>query len=768
MFFGTFRSIRLRYLICTASCALAAVGSISATEPRSSIARVAWNESRLVGFPDAPAPFKTSAIYPAIRLNNPLGVSSLPGTRDLLVHVHRGGYGGPASLMRFNQDDLRPTLEEFLTIDEIIYGVAFHPNFHNNGWMYVGCNGNSDALKQKCTKVLRFTVDSSEDYRCDLDSRVTVIEWPSNGHNGGDLVFGKDGMLYVSAGDGTSDSDANLAGQDLSTLPGSMLRINVDVTESDQQYSVPKDNPFINLANARPEIWAYGLRNPWRISLDTRTGDLWAGINGQDLWETAQVVRRGENYGWSITEGSHDFQPGRARGPTPIVLPTIEHPHSEARSLTGGHVYYGQKHKRLWGHYLYGDYATGMIWAAKYNDGKVDSHFVVARTSLQITGFGIGHDNELIIVDYGGGLHELVPNDQRASKEFPRLLSETGIYSSTERHQVHPGLIPYEVNSPLWSDGAMKERFIGLPGTQSIDFNATKSWDFPDGTVLVKTFSLPLAGRAGGEKSPPFFTRIETRLMTRQQGEWFGYSYRWNEEQTDAVLVESEGLDECFTVVNATGTQSNREQTWHYPSRSECMVCHSRASNFVLGLSAEQTNKQIMRGSEAIEQLEWFRTMGLFRASANTEGDNEHVALAFQFPKSLNDLPRLADPASDRESLENRVRSYLHSNCANCHVKEGGGNSKIILAASRSLEKTGLVGVIPMHDKFGLAEARLITPGDPQNSVLLERLKRRGKGQMPPLASNVIDHAAVRLVEAWIRSLPESLGDEAVESLNHP
>lgn len=175
-----------------------------------------------------------------------------------------------------------------------------------------------------------------------------------------------------------------------------------------------------------------------------------------------------------------------------------------------------------------------------------------------------------------------------------------------------------------------------------------------------------------------------------------------------------------------------------------------------------------MRGSEAIEQLEWFRTMGLFRASANTEGDNEHVALAFQFPKSLNDLPRLADPASDSESLENRVRSYLHSNCANCHVKEGGGNSKIILAASRSLEKTGLVGVIPMHDKFGLAEARLITPGDPQNSVLLERLKRRGKGQMPPLASNVIDHAAVRLVEAWIRSLPESLGDEAVESLNHP
>ena len=178
-------------------------------------------------------------------------------------------------------------------------------------------------------------------------------------------------MLYVSAGDGTSDSDAKHAGQDLSTLPGSTLRIDVDRPSQGRLYGIPMDNPFLGFEGARPEIWAYGLRNPWRISFDRLTGDLWAGINGQDLWETVQVVRRGENYGWSITEGSHPFQSQRKRGPTPIVEPTIEHPHSEARSITGGHVYSGLKFPSLRGHYIYGDYSTGTLWAAKYRDEKL-------------------------------------------------------------------------------------------------------------------------------------------------------------------------------------------------------------------------------------------------------------------------------------------------------------------------------------------------------------------------------------------------------------
>ena len=730
---------------------------VSAIEPSTSPKRVAWDQSRVHGFPDTPPAFQVRQLYPSLELNNPLAVSALPGTRDLLIHAHKGGYGGPGSLLRFNQDDATPNLEEFLTIDEIIYGVAFDPDFKKNGFMYVGCNGQSKVLNKICTKVLRYHLDPRENYRCDPESRHVVIEWASNGHNGGDLVFGKDQMLYVSAGDGTSDSDANHAGQDLSTLPGSMLRIDVSDGDSGQLYSVPRDNPFLDVPDARPEIWAYGLRNPWRITTDAVTGDLWAGINGQDLWETAQVVRRGENYGWSITEGSHPFQPQRERGPTPIVKPTIEHPHSEARSLTGGHVYYGSKHDALKGHYVYGDYATGMIWAAKYLNGNVVSHRVVARTTLQISGFGVDHDGELIIVDYGGGLYQLAQNTRKVSTNFPRLLSQTGIYTSVESHKVHPGLIPYQVNSPLWSDGAVKERFIGIPGTETIAFRSGKSWDFPDGTVLVKTFSLPMPELSDGTPRKTSLKRVETRLMTRQEGEWFGYSYRWNEDQSDAILVDSQGRDEPLVVASTGEKEPWRKQTWHYPSRSECMVCHSRASNFVLGLSVEQTNLILCPDETPIEQLEYFRQVGLFHAETEPTGK----AGGFQFPSPIEELPRLANPASRHETLEDRVRSYLHSNCANCHVKEGGGNAKINLSYRQTLAKTGLLNVAPLHDRFGKTDAKLISPQRPDESILLERLNRRGPGQMPPLATNLVDSTAVKMIEQWIKELPTE--DSAAE-----
>ena len=726
--------------------------------------RVLWTESRVVGFPDPPPPFEVRQLFTHLDIQKPMSVTALPGTKDLLVHVHKGGYGGPGRLLRFTPESESSELTEFLVLKDIIYGVAFHPDFEQNGLMYVGCNGRSDALEQKCTRVLRFHVARTAPFECDPDSQTTIIEWPSNGHNGGDLVFGHDGMLYVSAGDGTSDSDANHAGQDLTTLPGSMLRIDVDHSTGDKPYSVPSDNPFLDTKDARPEIWAYGLRNPWRISLDSKTGDLWAGINGQDLWETVQVVRRGENYGWSITEGSHPFQPNRRRGPTPIVPPTIEHPHSEARSLTGGHVYYGKVHPSLHGHYVYGDYSTGMIWAAKYDGSSVVSHFLVARTSLQIAGFGIDHDGELLIADHGSGLYRLVPSQQKQSNDFPRLLSQSGVYESTADNSIHPGLIPYSLNSPLWSDGAVKERFIGLPGDKTVEFQTAKSWDFPDGAVLVKTFSLPVAdgfaarrGRPGAEG----LTRIETRLLTRQRGQWHGYSYEWNEEQTDAVLVDASGRDREIEVRVPDPDGGLRRQTWHYPSRAECMVCHSRAENFVLGLSVQQTNLNVTINGETMPQLERFKQLGLFHGAApkgDDETTNTRENTPFTFPSSVHEMPRLPDPADTTQPLEARVRSYLHSNCANCHVKEGGGNSKITLAFDSPLEKTAIVNVGPVHDSFDLPDAKLIKPSDPLASVLLHRIRHRGRGQMPPLATSVVDRNAVEMITQWITKMPSVEG----------
>ncbi len=718
--------------------------------------RTLWHDSRVQGFPDPPPPYQVVRAYHHADAQNVLSVSALPGTQDLLLHVHQGGYAGPGRLLRFSWDKATEPPTEFLTLPEIIYGVAFHPNFETNGLMYVGCNGRSEALDTTCTRVLRYHVSRTAPYECEIDSKALMIEWPSNGHNGGDLVFGHDGMLYVSAGDGTSDSDAKHAGQDLTTLTGSMLRIDVDRPSEEKLYSVPDDNPFLQLPDARAEIWAYGLRNPWRISLDARTGDLWAGINGQDQWETAQVVRRGENYGWSITEGSHPFQPNRKRGPTPIVPPTLEHPHSEARSLTGGHVYYGEKFPALRGHYIYGDYSTGMVWAAKYEEGEVRSHFVVARSSLQISGFGIDHDGELLIADYGSGLYRLELNASTQATNFPRRLSETGIFQSTAEHKLHPGMIAYAVNSPLWSDGAAKERFIGLPGDSKIGFKANGSWDFPDGTVLVKTFSLPLAQTTSALKQG----RIETRLMVRQDGQWFGYSYAWNAEQTDAMLVESAGKHDEFILAGNNGTQS--KQAWYFPSRSDCMVCHSRAANFVLGLSVLQMNRNVSHGNQEVSQLAYLQRLGVFElaVSANKASSGQATRATenheFELPAAVAQMPRLPDPTDESSPLELRARAYLHANCAHCHINAGGGNSQIDLAFGTTLDKTKLVDERPLHDHFGIEEARLLAPGHPQRSLLLKRLEVRGRGQMPPLASSMIDPHGVQLLREWIATMEPS------------
>jgi len=730
--------------------------------------RVPWTESRVVGFPDPPPPFEVRQVFTHLDIQKPMNVTALPGTNDLLVHVHKGGYGGPGRLLRFSPEIETSELKEFLVLNNIIYGVTFHPNFEQNGYMYVGCNGRSEALEKKCTRVLRFHVARTPPFECDPDSQTTVIEWPSNGHNGGDLVFGLDGMLYVSAGDGTSDSDANHAGQDLTTLPGSMLRIDVDHPTKVSPYSAPSDNPFLDAKDARPEIWAYGLRNPWRISVDKKTGDLWAGINGQDLWETAQVVRRGENYGWSITEGSHPFQPSRRRGPTPIEPPTIEHPHSEARSLTGGHVYDGTVHPSIRGHYVYGDYSTGMIWAAKYDGTTVVSHFLVARTILQIAGFGIDHDGELLIADHGSGLYRLVPSQHKHSNDFPRLLSQTGVYKSTADNSLHPGLIPYAVNSPLWSDAAVKQRFIGLPGDKTVEFQTGKSWDFPDGTVLVKTFSLPVSGGVSEPRVQPNddgLKRIETRLMTRMAGEWYGYSYEWNTEQTDAVLVDTDGKDREIDVRDRDADGGWRRQKWHYPSRAECMVCHSRAANFVLGLSVQQTNMNVTSNGETLPQLQRFKQLGLFHSTA-AKGTQETAAAnensLFTFPSPVHEMPKLTNPADTTKPLETRVRSYLHSNCANCHVKAGGGNSNITLAFDPPLDKTNMVNAVPAHGFFDLPDAKLIKPSDPMASVLLHRIRHRGRGQMPPLATSVVDKNAVKMISEWITKMPPVKGTATV------
>ena len=673
-------------------------------------------------------------------LNQPVYIEPEPGTDQLLV-IELGG-----KIRRFKDDPEAENAEFLIDTGRETYGLTFHPNYVENGYLYVVSNGPiGGKVTETRNYISRFTVDRQPPYNCDPNSELILLEWLSNNHNGGDLAFGPDGYLYIPAGDGAMDSDTNLTGlpgsydrdpkgQDLSNLPATIMRIDVDQPEAGRPYSIPSDNPFVHIEGARPEIWVYGIRNPWRITFDRKTGHLWAGNVGQDRWEMIHLVRRGDNYGWSLYEGSHPFFLNREQGPTPIVKPTIEHPHSEARSITGGVVYYGSKFPELRGAYIYGDYATGKIWALHHDGQKLIWHREIADTTLQIVSFGIDHNDEMLIVDLARGIYQL-EREPESTEKFPTRLSETGIFTSVKAHQTDPGLIPYSVNAPLWADGAHVERFIALPGDSQIEMPAANGigWNFPNGTALIQTFALDL--EVG---NPISRHRIETRLLTRQQGEWVGYAYIWNDDQTDATLVDAAGIDRIFTIQDSSAPDGSREQSWHYPSREECMGCHSRAANYVLGLTTLQINKVHSYGAVSDNQLRTLNHIGVFKKP---------------LPKPPGEYPKLANPYNLKEPLEARARSYLHAACANCHVHTGGGNARIVLDFTTDLDKTYSVDFRPQHDTYGIPNAMLIAPGDPERSILYQRVARQGKGQMPPLATSQQDLQAAQLLYDWISQM---------------
>jgi uncharacterized repeat protein (TIGR03806 family) len=587
---------------------------------------------------------------------------------------------------------------------------------------------------------VRYTVDRQPPHRIDPASKLVIIEWPSGGHNGGDLDFGNDGMLFVSSGDGSGGSDPPMTGQRIDDLLGGVLRIDVDHPDPGRHYSVPPDNPFVDRPGARPEIWAYGLRNPWRLSYDRVSGQLWVGNNGQDLWEQIYLIQKGANYGWSVTEGSNIFQAQRQPGPDPISPPTAEHHHSEARSLTGGRVYRGMRLTDLVGVYLYGDWSTGRVWGIKHDGHRVVWHRELVDTPFNITGFGTDHAGELYVIDHAGGFYRLESTTEadRPTQPFPTRLSETGLFASVAEHRPHPAALPFEVAAPQWADGASMARFAALPGLERIEqksqHNAGGAWTLPNGSVLVETLSLDLAG--AGKPVP---RRVETRLMVRQQGEWTGYSYRWNAQQTDAELVPSAGDAADLEAPDPAEPTGRRDLVWRFPSRAECLVCHSRAAGFVLGFSPLQLDRDHDYSGVVDNQLRTLEHIGVFQGT---------------LPPRREDRRRLVNPYDARAPLEARVRSYLHVNCSSCHVQEGGGNAHMQLDLATSLQGMRLIGEEPLHARFDIPDARLVAPGSPERSVLYQRVTRRGTGQMPPLGTTEVDRQAAALIGEWIRSLP--------------
>jgi glucose/arabinose dehydrogenase len=286
-----------------------------------------------------------------------------------------------------------------------LLGLAFPPDFPAESWCVVNYTSRDGT-----SIISRFTVQGDTAQR-DSEEVLLRLPQPYANHNGGMLVFGPDGYLYAGFGDGGSGGDPHGNGQDLGTLLGKLLRIDARKA-GNGPYAIPPENPFVSKAGAKPEIWAYGLRNPWRFSFDRKTGDLWIGDVGQDTYEEIDFQPAssagGEDYGWNLYEGAHTYPGGQPVTSAPgMVLPVVEYDHSAGESVTGGYVYRGTRQKALAGTYLYADFASGRIWGLQRTGTGVENRELL-DTDLLISSFGEDDDGELYLTDLNGGLYRVV------------------------------------------------------------------------------------------------------------------------------------------------------------------------------------------------------------------------------------------------------------------------------------------------------------------------------------------------------------------------
>lgn len=351
--------------------------------------------------------YEVEAAFPNLMFVHPVDLQNAGDGSNRLFVVEQAG-----RILVFPNSSTVLAAEIFLDIqnrvsdaggEEGLLGLAFHPEYEINGSFYV----NYVAPNPRRTVISQFTVDPTDPDRGDPTTELILLEFdqPFSNHNGGQLSFGPDGYLYIATGDGGSGGDPLNNGQSLTTLLGKILRI--DVNPGSGLYIIPPDNPFAG-TSFREEIYAYGLRNPWRFSFDPMTGWLWAGDVGQDAWEEVDIIESGGNYGWRVMEGNHCFQPSIGCDETGLIPPVWEYGHASGESVTGGFVYRGTANPGLTAAYIYGDYVSGSIWALTYGGIQSPSNTLLSQTSLSISSFGIDEEGELYICDYEGGIYNLL------------------------------------------------------------------------------------------------------------------------------------------------------------------------------------------------------------------------------------------------------------------------------------------------------------------------------------------------------------------------
>jgi uncharacterized repeat protein (TIGR03806 family) len=650
----------------------------------------------------------------------PIGLFQAPGDDTRWYEVDQTG-----SIQTFaNTPDVTTSTELLATPLAVELGVteeggllgfAFHPDYGANGTAFLAYTVRTAGNPGLTQRIARYKRNGAGLLAKDVDifEQTVPRESVREEHNLGSLVFGADRLLYIGLGDAyVLGSDPANPAQNLASLFGKILRIAV---EPSGPYRIPPGNPYATGGGA-PEIYARGFRNPWRFSFDRgNPKHLWVGEVGDDTWEEINRVEIGRNYGWSVMEGPVCHGAATCN-PTGIEPPVVAYAHKQGLlAVIGGYVYRGTQYPALYGSYFYADF-SGRIWSLPNGQSPPKTEL---ETGLRIVSFAEDNQGELFVLAFESltapaKIFRIVGVPPGAPSQAPKTLSATGCVDPNAPTNPAPTLIPFDVNSPLWSDGAEKNRWLSLPPGTTIHVREDGRFELPIGSVLMKEFRL--SGKP-----------VETRLLLRHlDGDFGGYSYEWAEDGQDAQLLD----DEKSKII--AGSE------WLFPSPIQCLRCHTVEAGRSLGLEIAQLNKThtYPQTGRTVNQLVLLGELGLL-------------------DKPLGDpslLPRLADPYGN-DSPDSRARSYLHANCSFCHRPGASPQTQHDLLFSTRFASMNVCNAAPLVSDLGYPNMRLLAPGDPARSLLSVRMQRLDGMRMPPLASSQVDLPGVRLVNEWIRSI---------------
>lgn len=731
--------------------------------------------------PGTPSGWSTVNAFPNLTFEDPIKMIPRPGTNQLWV-IGRQGYvwsfdNDPAA----TQKTLVLNLTSFTAGwgDYGLLGIVFHPQFGqsgspNRGYVYLFYNwrpaGSTANAEYTCNRLSRFTLADGATTIDPASEFVLINQFDEHSwHNGGDMFFGPDGFLYLTVGDegGAGDEYNNSQRLDGGLFSGA-LRIDVDQDPSrshpirrqpqvggplpagwpgtfSQGYSIPNDNPWLDPnGGILEEFWAVGLRSPHRMTRDPVTGQTFIGDVGQGAREEVDVLAKAANFQWAYREG--DIA-GYKPQPSPLLGTDTPPVWSYSREqgdvcVIGGYVYRGPAHSAdLGGKYIFGDFGSGRIWSMTWQGvSPVRVESIARVSSYSLSGFGLDQNNELYLMTLGlqGRILKL---SRGAMPEPPATLSALCAFSDLASLTPAPGVIPFDVNSPLWSDNAAKQRWIALPNNgapfdadETIAFNATSDWQLPVGTVLIKHFDLPV-----DDTNPAIRRRIETRFTLKTAaGDWFGYTYKWRADGSDADLLTGSATENVTIATVGGGT---RTQEWYYPSRTDCLQCHNPAATQALAVRTWQLNGLFTYPgtNTSGNQLQVWSDIGMFDQTLT--------------PAQIAGFLKSAALDDTSASLETRVRSYIDSNCAHCHRPGSGVHAFFDARFSTPLDQQNIVNGDLDHT-HGIPDAKVVVPGSLAQSMLHIRVASLDpEMKMPPLGKSIVDAEALAVIEQWINSM---------------